>query len=97
MNAAGLRWRPAAKGPGSRVAGIQSIHRVLRDGALDGGRGLVFFKSCEHAIEILPTLPRSRHDPEDIDSNAEDHVSDALAYGLQYSVGSFQTMRLSGV
>jgi hypothetical protein len=46
----------------------------------------MFFSRCERTIEILPTLPRSKYDPEDIDANAEDHCSDAL--GLQYVGGS---------
>jgi hypothetical protein len=73
---------------------------LLRGGAADGGPGLVFFSNCENAIEILPTLPRSRHDIEDIDANAEDHISDSLAYGLQYRSGpdarSFQQIRVGG-
>ena len=63
-------WQPCTKGAGSRKQGILSIHALLRGGALDGGPGLVFFSNCENAIEILPTLPRSRHDVEDIDTNA---------------------------
>ena len=88
MDQLGGGWRPATKGPGSRVQGIQSIYRLLRGSARDGGPALMFFSRCERLIEILPTLPRSRYDPEDIDSNAEDHCSDALAYGLQYVGGS---------
>jgi len=87
MNKMGYNWRPATKGSGSRVQGIQSIHRLLRGTARDGGPALRFFSRCERLIEIPPTLPRSKYDPEDIDANAEDHCSDALAYGLQYDLG----------
>jgi hypothetical protein len=97
MNKLGCGWRPAMKGPGGRVQGIQSIHRLLRGTASDGGPALMFFSRCEHTIEILPTLPRSRYDPEDIDTNAEDHCSDALAYGLQYVGGAtFREVRIGG-
>jgi hypothetical protein len=41
-----------------------------------------------------------RYTYEDIDANSEDHVSDSLAYGLQYRSGpdarSFQQIRVGG-
>jgi hypothetical protein len=83
MNRMRCGWQPCTKGPGSRKQGILSIHTLLRGGAADGGPGLVFFSNCENVIEILPTLPRSRHNIEDIDANSEDHVSDSLDAGEQ--------------
>jgi hypothetical protein len=56
MNQLGCGWRPATKGPGSRVQDIHSINRLLRGKVRDGGPALMFFSRCERTIEILPTL-----------------------------------------
>lgn len=49
-----------------------------------GQRGpqLRIMQSCTNLIRTLPALPRSRNNPEDVDTKAEDHAADALRYGL---------------
>lgn len=95
MNTRGLRWRPASKGPGSRVAGKVEIHRRMKptpsmmmrnpDGELievPGEPMVKIFENCVNLIRTLPTLPTDKHNPEDVDTNAEDHAYDALRYGI---------------
>lgn len=82
---------PPYRGPVFRRA---DNRRVAKRGAM-GGWDLVrqrlkgeddrpmiyFFSTCTHAIRTLPALP---HDPvrvEDIDTNTEDHMPDAIRYG----------------
>ena len=43
--------------------------------------GLRIFSTCRNLIRTLPLLPLDDSNPEDIDTNAEDHAYDALRYG----------------
>jgi len=43
---------------------------------------LVFFSTCTNTIAQIPTIPLDKKNPEDVDTNAEDHLYDALRYGI---------------
>jgi len=45
---------------------------------------LVFTNNCVNAIETIPTLIRSKKDPDDLDTHSEDHAADALRYLLMF-------------
>lgn len=77
----GCRWRPSDRSKGSRVAGKNEIHRRLQVNPNTGEPRLVFFNTCVNIIAELPALPLSRNNPEDVDTNANDHGYDALRYG----------------
>jgi hypothetical protein len=89
---AGCHISPAGKGPGSRVAGWQRIHSYLAEGpACPHHRAqgwttcprLHMFSTCENLWRELSSLPHATvGDPEDADSKAPDHISDALRYVL---------------
>jgi len=81
MNRMGCRWKPAEKGPGSRIAGASAIHARLAIRS-DGQPGLKIFRTCTNLVRTLPALPHSRTNPDDIDTDAEDHCIDALRYSL---------------
>jgi hypothetical protein len=82
LNKRGGRWKPAEKGPGSRLAGISAIHERLATRA-DGTVGLKIFKNCRALIHELPSLVYDPNGGEDIDQNcASDHCFDCLRYGL---------------
>ena len=58
--------------------------KIIYDGLepVEGGVPRIRFTSnCEYCIETIPALPSAELDPEDIDTNAEDHAYDALRYG----------------
>lgn len=40
-----------------------------------------FTDNCEYCIETFPNLPSAENDPEDVDTDAEDHAYDAARYG----------------
>lgn len=40
------------------------------------------FDNCTNLIETLPGLEHDEHEPEDVNSDGEDHAPDALRYGL---------------
>ncbi len=38
--------------------------------------------SCTNTITQIPALPLDKRNPEDVDTHAEDHLYDALRYGI---------------
>lgn len=77
----GCRWRPSDRSRGSRVAGKNEIHRRLQADEFTGEPRMVFFNTCNNLISQLPSLPLDKNNPEDVDTNSEDHLYDALRYG----------------
>ena len=82
MNHKGCRWRPSDRSRGSRVAGKNEMHRRLQVDEFTEEPRLIFFSNCTHVIAQIPTLPLDKKNPEDVDTNAEDHLYDALRYGI---------------
>lgn len=89
MIRAGCRWRPADRSPGSRKAGKMELHRRLAlkeypigNGEFEKRPTLFISKNCVNLIKTLPLLPIDKNDPEDIDTDANDHAYDALRYGI---------------
>lgn len=79
-------------GKGGRVAGWQRVRSYLAEApACAHHRALGWetcprlhvFRTAANLVRTLPTLPfATSGDPEDVDSNAEDHAPDALRYAL---------------
>lgn len=82
MISKGCRWRPSDRSKGSRVAGKNEIHRRLQVDEYTGEPRIVFFNTCKNLIAQLPALPLDKNNPEDVDTNSEDHLYDALRYGV---------------
>lgn len=78
----GCRWRPADRSKGSRVAGKNELHRRLQIDEFTGEPRVVFFNTCRNLIAQLPSIPLDKKNPEDVDTNSEDHLYDALRYGI---------------
>ena len=75
----GCRWRPSDRSPKSRINGKLEIHKRLA--IKDNQPGIRVFKTCRNLIRTLGMLPTDDKNPEDVDTNAEDHAYDALRYG----------------
>lgn len=87
MVAAGCRWRPSDRGQGSRVAGKNRLHELLKltEDIRTGEKrsGIVFFDTCRQLISDLPAIPTDPDGGEDIDDRyPSDHSYDALRYGI---------------
>jgi len=82
MNMKGCRWRPSDRSRGSRVAGKNEIHRRLQIDEFTEKPRLVFMDNCTNTIAQLPSIPLDKKNPEDVDTKAEDHLYDALRYGI---------------
>jgi hypothetical protein len=56
---------------------------------------LVFFSTCTNIISQLPAIPLDKKNPEDIDTHSEDHLYDALRYGImsrpRFSIFDYDT------
>ena len=80
MEKHGVRWIPANKKPGSRTNGLQLLRDRLEASVTREGRGIYFFDSCKVSKATLPVLPRDEKDPDDVDTDAEDHLYDEVRY-----------------
>jgi hypothetical protein len=78
----GCKWRPADRSKGSRKAGKNELHRRLQVDDFTGQPRLVFFNNCVNAIALLPAVPLDPDNPEDVDTDSEDHMYDAIRYGV---------------
>ena len=82
MISVGCRWRPSDRSKGSRVAGKNEIHRRLKVDEFTEESGLVMFNTCTNLIAQLPIIPLDKNNSEDVDTKTEDHLYDALRYGI---------------
>jgi hypothetical protein len=82
MISVGCRWRPADRSKGSRVAGKNELHRRLQVDKVTEQSGLTIFNTCTNLIAQLPIIPLDKTNSEDVDTRAEDHLYDALRYGI---------------
>ena len=78
----GCRWRPSDRSAGSRVAGKNEIHRRLQVDEFTEEPRLVITSNCTNLIAQLPIIPLDKNNPEDIDTKSEDHLYDAMRYGI---------------
>jgi hypothetical protein len=76
----GVRWTKCDKSPGSRINGMQMVRDRLEASVSGEGPGLYFTAACSASITLLPTLPRDELKPDDVDTDAEDHIYDDIRY-----------------
>ena len=98
MRRAGVKWDPADKSAGSRKQGWEQIRTRLKEALPPGHPAweipprppgtpreepaMFIFDTCSHFIRTVPTLPRCERDPDDVNTEAEDHVADETRYRL---------------
>jgi hypothetical protein len=78
----GCRWRPADRSAGSRVAGKNEFHRRLQIDPFTEQPRMIITSNCVNTIAQIPVLPLDKKNPEDIDTRTEDHLFDAIRYGI---------------
>ena len=66
----------------NRVAGKLQIHEHLKRNESTGKPRLLIFATCPNLIRELTSIPVDNKNPEDVDTNADDHAYDALRYLL---------------
>jgi hypothetical protein len=80
----GVTFVPSDKGAGSRVSGWEALRRVLKNSlpVPPESPGMYVFNTCRDWIRTMPTLPRDELNPEDVDTESEDHIADETRYML---------------
>lgn len=96
----GCRWRPSDRSRGSRLAGKNEIHRRLQIDEFTEEPRIVFFNNCTNLVAQLPSIPLDKKNPEDVDTKSEDHLYDALRYGImsrpRFSIFDYDPMGRPG-
>ncbi len=66
----------------NRIAGWQRMRDMLEAAAQERPEkpGLWAFETCEHYARTIPVLQRDESNPDDIDTDQEDHVADEVRY-----------------
>lgn len=83
MIAEGVKWRPADRTKGSRTAGKNRLHELLKVDPETERPGILFFNNCRQIIADLPTIPTDPDGNDDIDPKyVSDHAYDSLRYGI---------------
>jgi len=83
-----VKWTPADKRPGSRIQGWQQMRKMLR-GAMPSSTGLreepglFVFERCLQFQRTVPALSRDGKNPDDVDTDIEDHIGDETRYRLR--------------
>ena len=85
MASKGVRWERADKRAGSRKNGAEKIRQLLKAAAQDVPEdpGMFVFETCRFFIDLMPVIPRSERDQDDVDTDAEDHIWDETRYQVQ--------------
>lgn len=78
---AGLTWRPSDRTKHSRITGKLQVHKYLQSDENEEP-GVLIFNTCTDLIACLSSLPIDKNNPEDVDTNGDDHAYDAFRYGL---------------
>ena len=69
------------KADNDRLSGKRKVNNLLAD-LPDGEPGLQVFETCPHTVEQMGNLASDEHNPEDVDTDQEDHAYDTVRYGL---------------
>jgi hypothetical protein len=82
MDREGVQWIKSDKSSGSRINGLQLLRDRLESSLRGEDKGFYIMQNCSAAIEILPSLPRDPEKPDDVCTDAEDHIYDAARYRI---------------
>ena len=64
-----------------RLQGVRKVHEFLANLA-DGKPGLMIFEDCVESFATLATVVHDEGNPEDVNTKGDDHLYDAIRYGL---------------
>ena len=83
-----VKWTRADKSPGSRRQGWQQLRKLMR-GALPSSTGvreepgIFVMERCTQFARTVPALSRDKNDPDDVDTDTEDHIGDESRYRVR--------------
>ena len=86
MEAEGVVFEKADKSPGSRIRGAEVFRERLEGSKQVAGmrdrRGIFICDRCKYWIDLVPPMPRSTVNPDDVPETYEDHPWDSTRYRL---------------
>lgn len=99
MELEGVYWNPADKKSGSRKNGWELIRdrldAVVNKDALEKP-GIYIFNTCRDFLRTVPHIARDTRDPDDVDTDAEDHIADDTRYRVLATASQSQRISLGG-
>lgn len=107
----GIFWERSNKSPGSRIAGWDLVRSYLKNAKpktvkrADGQiitvprnePGMFVFDTCKSFIKLFPILPRDEANPDDVDTDSEDHIGDEVRYLILDVAGMGSGNRTKGM
>lgn len=99
MESEGVFWTMADKKSGSRKNGWELIRDRLsatNDDDVDKP-GLLVFETCRDFIRTVPPIPRDAKDPDDVDTDAEDHIADDVRYRVLAADHTVKKVKIGGI
>lgn len=98
----GVTFIRSDKSPGSRVRGWEKIRAYLSESVPKDGQpreypGYFVFDNCVDTIRCFPSLPRDEEEPDDVDTDAEDHIADEIRYVILGEVIGIRQGRTKGL
>lgn len=96
MKNAGVDFAHADKGPGSRKQGWEQIRKRLRaalnideegkprSGPREEPALYVVGETCAGFLRTVPSIARDDDDPDDVDTDVEDHIGDETRYRVRF-------------
>lgn len=88
----GVRWTESDKSPGSRKIGLELLRGMLENSVTGDGPGIYFTSNCRFCISTLPLLPRDPDNEDDVDTDSNDHLYDAVRYRVLKGRNRLATM-----
>lgn len=81
MELEGVYWENSDKSSGSRIVGMQLFRDRLGNVLANNGfPGFYVMAHCKAWISTVPVLQRDKDNPDDVDTDAEDHLWDVTRY-----------------
>jgi hypothetical protein len=99
----GVTWIRSRKEPGSRVAGVNKIRdylqnaKILPDRPYRENPGLFIVNTNSYFLETFPYLERCKKNPDDVDSDQNDHAFDAARYKIYGEKTGFKSGKTQGL
>lgn len=105
MAKVGCRWKESNKKPGSRINGASLFCDMLnavvegkkKESGLPEEAGFYVFDHCRGWLDRVPKLPRDTKNPDDVDTDAEDHDWDATRYRILATKRTAKSISMSMV
>ena len=94
----GIHWTPSDKSSGSRIRGWQKLREYFQSALQQPPEapGLYILETCAQLLRTMMLCERDKGRPDDLDTNSEDHLLDALRYRILEIPKTMKTTKVIG-